>query len=243
MIILMLMFLPLVPCYPESAPAPANQVFGVREDVAKALGERDPGIVCLVWPKAGELVKQPAEIKEEVRKDAAAWLAKVLKPEYLDANLAARFVGARKKLPANAGGIQLDCLLARYEKAGIAVLVSESMANVCVMLEPREAKVPQDMDAAERLADETFRAAFIQPDARKMRSKYMFASSKQVGVRTVYFGEFGWNADEKAQLGPETERWWYNQVIFFVDNASVGFMFPRSAGEKFRPVSGSLTRW
>jgi len=217
------------------------------------------GQFFLTWPKSCLKKWSPFEIPGSARKEAVAWIKKVLHedvvPEDITEHLVAMRLNFQKKYVGVPGGVQapppreIDTIWARYEAKSLRIQVCEHQRGMAVLVEPAGDNHPGPtgwIGAAQYIL-ETYRRTFKTPrDALQHLNLYITRSGND---GAFYCGVMRLDPNKDFERGPETRRYWHDLIYVVIDGAKVGFTFLKHEGdpdEAFvnpRPAPPSGLRW
>jgi len=203
----------------------------------------------VLFPRKEEGPQPTEDIPLNFRKQAAEWVGKVLKKDYVPPDLASRFIGCRRTLKTKHMTRDIDYLFARFQRSNLAVHVCEQELGLCIMVKPLdapEAKPPDTWDKAHQHLLNVFSTFLQQPRVALDHFEIALLCRNGTEGQAVLFG--------KMRLSPypgipgadpfKQKRYWYDDMSVLVDGDTVAFFFRKFDGTSegaSAPVAGK--RW
>jgi hypothetical protein len=217
-------------------------------DAVKALSQYEGGVGNVgrnvVWPGADENTFTADQIPEKIREGTARWIAKVLRENYVEANLSMHMIGVRR---VSTPGREIDQIFVRYRKRDVVVQVCEHAVGMTVLISPAvpSSKGPEDWQGAQSYVALLFSRTFRQPSVSIRRASTTTLWSKQKDKTPIFYGTL--SLDPNKEFDTKAPRYWFDDIRFLVDGDKVAFSFFKTDGEvqeeTARPPAPSGKRW
>ncbi|HUU93600.1 MAG TPA: hypothetical protein VM238_20600 [Phycisphaerae bacterium] len=203
----------------------------------------------VLFPRKEEGPRPTEDIALNLRKQAAEWVGKALKKDYVPRDLATRFIGCRRTLKTKHITREIDYLFVRFRIHNVMIHVGEQELGLCVMLRPVDGlgtRPPATWDKAHRYLLDVFTAFFRQPNVDLDHTELRLLCRNGSGEHPVFLG--------RMRLAPypgipgadpfKQKRYWYDDMSVLVDGNTVAFFFRKFDGTSegaSAPVAGK--RW
>ncbi len=217
------------------------------------------GKSVLTWPKSCLEKWLPSEIPEAARKEAVAWISKVLRedvvPEDITEHLVAMRLNFQQKYVGVPRGVKappprkIDTIWGKYESNDMRIQLCDHQRGMAVLVEPvgDNHAGPTGWIGASQYILEVYKRTFKMPP---IAPQHLNLYIQRAGDDSAFYcGVLRLDPNKDFERGPETRRYWHDLIYVIIDGAKVGFTFLKYDGEPDeafgspRPTPPSGTRW
>jgi len=208
-------------------------------------GASDVGQLFM-WPGSEEKTFTVDQVPEQIREGAAQWIAKILKEEYVESDLAKKMIGVRRSYPK---GGEIDELFVRYRNKDAAIQMCDTAVGMSVLVVPTGslAQSPEDWQGAQGYVTQVFSRFFREPRIPIRYVSICTSWSKRKDGPPVFCGLLSLNPNKDFNIDIRAPRYWFDQIPFLVDGTKVGFSFFKTNGtieeETAKPPPPAGKRW